>query len=285
MIGLKRGTVTLCDHMVEWEDEAQATINKLKSILGNTAKKIEHVGSTSIKSIKAKPIIDIMVSVDSFDELLKYEEKLRENGFYYRPSASCETQLLLGAGGFYDGTSDMQTHFIHVVLLGSIEETNYINFRDYLNNNIEDAKKYEELKVSLARMEREEYTKNKNSFINRILQKAFALSFLGKEVDIKIDRPLGSVHPKHKSIVYPVNYGYIPKAFGGDGEELDVYLLGVSQPVSEYKAKVIAVIHRLNDNEDKLIACPNDINLTKEQILERVQFQEQYFKSEIEMLK
>ena len=114
--------------------------------------------------------------------------------------------------------------------------------------------------------------------------KSLALSYLGKEVEIKIDRPLGSTHPKHKSIVYPINYGYIEGVIGGDGEELDVYLLGVNIPVTEYKATVIAVIHRLDDNEDKLVAAPRGMTFTKEQILKSVYFQEQYFKSEIEVL-
>ena len=111
--------------------------------------------------------------------------------------------------------------------------------------------------------------------------KSLALSYLGKEVEIKIDRPSGSTHPKHKNIVYHINYGYIEGVIGGDGEELDVYLLGVNIPVTEYKATVIAVIHRLNDNEDKLVAAPRGMTFTKEQILKSVYFQEQYFKSEI----
>lgn len=111
--------------------------------------------------------------------------------------------------------------------------------------------------------------------------KSLALSYLGKEVEIKIDRPSGSAHPKHKNIFYPINYGYIEGVIGGDGEELDVYLLGVDIPVTEYKATVIAVIHRLNDNEDKLVAAPRGMNFTKEQILKSVYFQEQYFESEI----
>ena len=117
----------------------------------------------------------------------------------------------------------------------------------------------------------------KNNYSNE------ALSYLGKEVKIKIDRPFGSTHPKHKNIVYSVNYGYIPNVIGGDGEELDVYLLGVNEAVSEYTATVIAVIHRLNDNEDKLVAAPKGLSYYKEQILEAVRFQEKYFESEIFM--
>ena len=108
-------------------------------------------------------------------------------------------------------------------------------------------------------------------------------SYLGKEVQIKIDRPLGSTHPKHKNIVYPINYGYIDGVIGGDGEEIDVYLLGVNEALSEYTATVIAVIHRLNDNEDKLVAAPTGLAYYKEQILEAVRFQEKYFESEIFM--
>lgn len=110
-----------------------------------------------------------------------------------------------------------------------------------------------------------------------------ARSFLGKTVHIKIDRPLGSTHPKHQNIVYPVNYGYLPHIIGGDGEEMDVYLLGVDIPVKEYTAKIIAVIYRHDDDEDKLVAVPEGVFLTVEEIRKAVAFQEKYFKSEIEI--
>ena len=78
---------------------------------------------------------------------------------------------------------------------------------------------------------------------------------IGKTVDIIVDRPLGSRHPKHKELLYPVNYGYVAGVMGGDGEEQDVYLLGVDAPVSRFRAEVIAVIHRLDDVEDKWVAA------------------------------
>lgn len=117
MIGLKRGAVQLCEHEKEWEIEAQNTIARLKQILGNAIKDIQHVGSTSILSIKAKPIIDIAVAVDDFDDILNFERELKDNGFYYRPNAqaSLRNQLLFACGNFYEGTGDLQTHFIHVV--------------------------------------------------------------------------------------------------------------------------------------------------------------------------
>lgn len=108
--------------------------------------------------------------------------------------------------------------------------------------------------------------------------------YLGKMVDIQIDRPLGSVHPKHPDLVYPINYGYIPNVLGGDGEELDVYLLGVTVPVIEYTARVIGIIHRHNDMEDKLVAAPEGMHFTQVEIANAVHFQEQYYEMEIESI-
>ena len=85
-------------------------------------------------------------------------------------------------------------------------------------------------------------------------------------------------------MIYPLNYGFIPNVFGGDGEELDVYLMGLNVPVKEYKAKVIAIVHRHNDVEDKLVAAPEGMSFTKMEIEDAVRFQEQYFESEIEIL-
>lgn len=116
-------------------------------------------------------------------------------------------------------------------------------------------------------------------------RKALVKSYLGKTVDIKIDRPIGYVHKKEKySLTYPINYGYIPDVLGGDGEELDVYLLGVNRPVTEYKAKIIGIAHRKNDVEDKLIASPINKVFYQNEIAEAIHFQEQYYKTKIESL-
>lgn len=288
MIGLKRGTVKLCDHQKEWEIEAQNTISRLQKILGSVIKGIQHVGSTSVRSIKAKPIIDIALAVDNFDDILAFEKELRDNGFYYRPNSNIENQLLFASGSLYDGTGDLQTHFIHVVLTNSMEWINYINFRDYLNSTPSAAKAYEDLKVSLAQKApvdggREKYLKGKHDFIVYTLRKALVKSYLGKTVYIKIDRPIGSAHPKYPELTYPINYGRIPNILGGDGEELDVYLLGIDIPVEEYKARIIGIIHRHNDVEDKLVAAPEGFEFDQEKISEAVHFQEQYYESEIEL--
>ncbi len=104
--------------------------------------------------------------------------------------------------------------------------------------------------------------------------------YLGKMVTVKMDRPMGSKHPKH-GFVYPVNYGFIPNSISGDGEELDAYVLGVFQPVETFQGKVIAIIHRINDNDDKLVVAPKEKNYTDDQIRALTEFQEQWFSSVI----
>ena len=104
--------------------------------------------------------------------------------------------------------------------------------------------------------------------------------YLGKEITIKIDRPLGTRHPKH-NFIYLLNYGYVPNTISGDGEELDAYLLGVFEPVEEYHGRVIAIIHRINDNDDKLVVVPENVNYTNDQIKALTEFQEKYFESVI----
>lgn len=108
--------------------------------------------------------------------------------------------------------------------------------------------------------------------------------YLGKTVRIEIDRPIGYVHKKEKyTLTYPINYGYIPGVLGGDDEELDVYLLGVSEPVKEYTCKIIGAAIRKNDVEDKLIAAPEGMDFTADQAYETIKFQEQWYDTEIKM--
>ena len=108
-------------------------------------------------------------------------------------------------------------------------------------------------------------------------------SMIGKIVKVIVDRPLGTYHPKHQDIYYSVNYGYIEGIIAPDGEEQDVYILGVDEPVKEFVGKVIAIIHRIDDVEDKWVVAPENVAFTKEEIINKVHFQEQYFKTEILM--
>ena len=104
--------------------------------------------------------------------------------------------------------------------------------------------------------------------------------YLEKTLEVKIDRPFGSKHPKH-GFIYPVNYGYVPNTISGDGEELDCYVLGVFEPLETFNGKCIAIIHRLDDNDDKLIIVPENKSFSNQEIRALTEFQERFFKSEI----
>ncbi len=112
------------------------------------------------------------------------------------------------------------------------------------------------------------------------LKQRESYSYIGKTVQVEIDRPLNSKHPKH-GFIYPVNYGFVPNTVSGYGEEIDCYVLGVDKPLKNFTGKCVAVIHRTNDNDDKLIIVPEDKDITDEEIRELTNFQEQYFESEI----
>jgi inorganic pyrophosphatase len=100
--------------------------------------------------------------------------------------------------------------------------------------------------------------------------------FLGKTVTVEIDRPIGS---KHKNVYYLVNYGFVPDTISPDGDKLDAYVLGVFNPVKEFTGKCIAIIHRIDDNDDKLVVIPEDMEFSDEQIEALTEFQERFFKS------
>ena len=105
--------------------------------------------------------------------------------------------------------------------------------------------------------------------------------YLGKSVHIIVDRPMGHTH---NGVSYPINYGYIPGLMAGDGEEQDVYILGVDGPVTEFDGYVIGTVHRKNDCEDKLVAAPVGAVYHQGQIAQAVHFQEQYFDVRIHSL-
>ncbi len=103
-------------------------------------------------------------------------------------------------------------------------------------------------------------------------------SYIGKLVEVKMDRPMGSKHPKH-GFIYPVNYGYVPNTISGDGAELDCYVLGVFEPLEKFTGKCIAVIHRTNDNDDKLVIVPQEKDYSDDAIRALTEFQERFFES------
>ena len=107
---------------------------------------------------------------------------------------------------------------------------------------------------------------------------------IGKTVRVIVDRPKGGRHPEHPDMIYPINYGYIEGIMAADGEEQDAYILGVDEPISEFVGRVIAVIHRADDVEDKWVVADEKSRYTEEEIRELTYFQEQYFQSTIQMI-
>ncbi len=170
-IGLKRGTVAVEPHSVEWEISAQYMIELLKEILGEDIVDAQHIGSTSIKSICAKPIVDIVVGVTDFDKIMRHNQALAEKGIIYRKENVPQQHLYI-CGDF---ENDIRTHYIHVVIWGQEAWNNYINMRDYLNEHEDKAKEYSQLKERLADIypnDREAYINGKNELIEDILQRA-----------------------------------------------------------------------------------------------------------------
>lgn len=168
-LGLKRGAVAVEPHRIEWEIAAQETIRKLKNTLKDDIVDAQHIGSTSIRNICAKPIVDIVVGVSSFDKIMSRNGDLLANGIVYRRQDHPGQHLYVCG----DLESDVQTHYIHVVIWGQEAWNNYINLRDYLNTHEEKAKEYSELKERLAKEypnDRVAYTNGKSIFIKSILQ-------------------------------------------------------------------------------------------------------------------
>lgn len=167
--GLRRSTVALEPHNDAWEENAQQTICKLRGIMGKSLVGAQHIGSTAIKGICAKPIIDIVVGVSDFVVLPALNSALAENGFIARGQDLPEQYL------YICGENDIRTHHIHIVKYGSEAWQNYLNLRDYLNCHPDDAQAYAALKASLAAKypaDRVTYTEMKSALIREILTKA-----------------------------------------------------------------------------------------------------------------
>lgn len=167
-IGLARGTVLVEPHKIEWEIIAQETIGSLRKILKDDMIDAQHIGSTAIKNICAKPIIDIVVGVSSFDKILKHNDDLMKNNIVYHKQYPLDQHLYVVG----DLENNICTHYIHAVIWGQEAWNNYINMRDYLNTHEKEAAEYSELKERLAKKypeDRSAYINGKSAFIEKIL--------------------------------------------------------------------------------------------------------------------
>ena len=128
---------------------------------------------------------------------------------------------------------------------------------------------YGNTEIFLSPQEREELIRN----------------YMGKTVTVTIDRPVGFHHvTKGIHLDYTINYGYLPGVTGGDGEEQDVYVLGVKEPLETFSGRIIAVVRRADDNEDKFVAAPEGLSFTRQEIEQEISFVEKYFDSTVETI-
>ena len=170
MVGLERGAVDLEGHREEWKQEYEAEVSRLRSILGDDVLGFEHIGSTAIDEIKAKPIIDMIAVVRDLEKSDGVVSVLEENGYERRPNGDLVDRVFL-----VKGPEENRTHYLSLAERRSDFYERTTKFRDYLNSHPQAAKKYSQLKEKLARKypdNRDRYTEEKSEFIERIIEKA-----------------------------------------------------------------------------------------------------------------
>lgn len=182
MIGLKRGTVSLMEYQPEWAELAESTISELRGIFGECARDIQHIGSTAIRGIRSKPIIDIAVGVDALENVIDILPRLEEKGY-------SESQNRFSDDLLYVIQSDnIRTHQIHILPYRSEQWYHYVDFRDYMNAFPARAREYEMLKVQLAAScgnVQRVYTDGKQAYMARVLAEAHQYASKKRELDTK----------------------------------------------------------------------------------------------------
>lgn len=168
-MGLRVGTVKIEKYNPNWKNMFNEEKEILNKLFGDLAIKIEHIGSTSIENLSAKPIIDILVSVKSLDDFEKVRKYFEKEPYSIKSDSVCDEILIR------KGTEDNRTHFIHIMEINSKRYQDTIVFRDYIRKHIKALKEYENLKKYLAKKyedDRKMYTSSKNEFIKNIIELA-----------------------------------------------------------------------------------------------------------------
>ncbi|WP_434655313.1 GrpB family protein [Thermoanaerobacterium thermosaccharolyticum] len=169
-LGLKRGVVKIAPFCDVWKQYFEEEKELLYKLLGTDAVDIQHIGSTAVPGLSAKPIIDIMVGVKALNDGLKHVETLEKQGYEFRGEAGIPGRLF-----FAKGSPEFRTHHLHMVEYKSDFWINHLLFRDYLIQHSDTAKEYERVKMGLAQkyeFDREAYTEGKSEFIQEVLRRA-----------------------------------------------------------------------------------------------------------------
>lgn len=170
MVGLERGTVELVPHDEEWRRLFEGEADRLRSVVDDRVRAIEHVGSTAIDGVPAKPIIDILVVVEEVGDPETWSRQLGTLGYTFRPNDGVEDRLF-----FANGPEENRTHYLSITEAGSETHTEQLTFRNYLRENPRAARRYARLKQELAERfadDRETYTEAKAGFVREILRQA-----------------------------------------------------------------------------------------------------------------
>ena len=272
--------IRLIRHLPAWDSAASAAIRSLSAALGGSLAAARHIGSTAVRGILAVPVVDIAVGLSDDADVEGALRALARRGYRRAPTDGTGCIRMMRAGR----DRARQTIALWITRASSPAYASLVAFRDYLNNHVFAANEYETLRTRLAEAHRTDpaaYAAGKAPFIESILRLSVTDPLLGRHLTIVIDRPYGSAHPEHPGLRYELNYGYLPGIPAPDGENLDAYIYGVHKPLSRFTGTVIGVIHRRDDNEDKLVVAPSGVVAYEPQIAAAVRFQEQFFDTSV----
>jgi len=169
MLGLKWMKVRLLPHEEAWEEEFLRTKSEIARIWGENVLEIEHVGSTAIRNICAKPIIDAAVVIKSFQDM--DVEAMEAAGYRYMGARNAEADRYMFAK-YGKGSEELVTHHIHIYEPGNQDYIDLVGFRDYLNSHPEVADEYNAIKIKAAEKnpdDRFAYSDAKRNFIEGII--------------------------------------------------------------------------------------------------------------------
>lgn len=282
MLGLRRGTVSLSPHDPAWIREGSRIVRTLSALLGRDCVACEHVGSTAVPFISAKPILDVALGVSDLKIADNRRREIEGLGFTFVESQQEGERLFSRRVG----NGETVTCHLHVVCHGSPEWRDYLAFRDYLKGRPDVAREYEAKKKELASAypeDRAAYTAGKAELIGSILSKARAWVWLGKTVTMTVDRPIGTVCDDSAE-PYPINFGYLPGVLSPSGEKQSVYLVGVERPVERYTGRVVAALYRENGSPGALVVAPVGQRPHQATIMEQVWFRESPYEHSMEHL-
>ncbi|MCL2775800.1 MAG: GrpB family protein [Oscillospiraceae bacterium] len=274
MLKVKNNQVEFCPHDPLWEKEAEKAINILKNIFKEYAVDIQHIGSTAIKKIKSKPIIDIAVGITDIKTINLFKSQMRVNGFIYNAKSDNNRQLF-----FKTNNLNNRTHNIYIVNYNSNFWYEYIVFRDYMNINENKAREYETLKLTMNgkyKYALPTFIKAKADFIRKIIDDNFYVMMFGKPVEITVDKSISCNYPKIIGDVFPMVYGIADGLKTPSGKNQEAYIIGMGDAPEKLTVEIIAYMAQKNkikaENNIKFIAAKNNMIFYKPEIQNALEF-------------